>query len=409
MPALIPASNPAKTARVAVVAAGIVSPLGFGVEDTFVSLRESRDCVSPVTAFPVDRCRCQTAGQVPDSGLAEANRLHKHPERLHRVAQMMILALGEALAQAGDFEPDLTVMGTTSGGMTFGEQYYRSLSKTGTRARHTPSLIANYTPQKPVMDAQEAFGIGAPCQVIANACASGTNAIGHAFRCVQSGRYERVLAGGYDAISELVFVGFDSLQAATPDRCRPFDNGRSGLVLGEGAAVLALENLEAARRRGAKILGEIVGYGISTDNYHLTQPDPSGSGPLGAMEAALQSAGMNPDEIDYINAHGTATPFNDASEGKAIAELFNGVPVSSTKGMMGHSLGAAGAIEAVFSLLALRHQLLPPNINFRSGDAGLDLNIVANEATSGSVRTVLSNSFGFGGTNASIIMRSVPA
>src|SRR4051794_31927476 len=132
MPTLIPASNPAKTARVAVVAAGIVSPLGFGLKDTFVSLREARDCVSPVTAFPVDRCRCRTAGQVPNPGLAEANRLHKHPERLHRVAQMMILALGEALAQARDFEPDLTVMGTTSGGMTFGEQYYRSLSKTGT-------------------------------------------------------------------------------------------------------------------------------------------------------------------------------------------------------------------------------------------------------------------------------------
>ena len=409
MPPPISASNPAKPARVAVVAAGIVSPLGFGVEETFASLREARDCVSPVSAFPVDRCRCQTAGQVADARLAEANRLHDHPERLHRVAQMMILALGEALAQARDFRPELTVMGTTSGGMTFGEQYYRSLSPRGMPKRHAPSLIANYTQQKPIMDAQEAFDIGAPCQVIANACASGTNAIGHAFHCIRSGSYERVLAGGYDAISELVFVGFDSLQAATPDRCRPFDNGRTGLVLGEGAAVLALENLDTARKRGAPILAEVIGYGISTDNYHLTQPDPSGSGPRAAMEAALRSAGIGAGEIDYINAHGTATPFNDASEGKAIADLFNGVPVSSTKGMMGHSLGAAGAIEAVFSLLALRHQILPANINFRGGDAGLDLNIVANEAKPGPVRTVLSNSFGFGGTNASIIMRSIAA
>jgi len=379
------------------------------MEETLRSLREAKDCVSPVTAFPVDHCRCQTAGQVANGPLAEANEFTAHPERLHRVARMMIIALKEAIAQAGDFQPELTVVGTTSGGMTFGEQYYRGLKTNTASSRHAPTMIANYTPQKPVMDAQEAFGIGAPCQIIANACASGTNAIGHAFNCVRSGRYQRVLTGGYDAISELVFVGFDSLQASTPDRCRPFDAERSGLVLGEGAAILALENLEAAQARGANILAEVIGYGISTDNFHLTQPDPSGSGPRAAMEDALLSAGLVPDEIDYINAHGTATPFNDASEGKAIAELFVGVPVSSTKGMMGHSLGAAGAIEAVIGLLALQHQLLPANIHFRQGDAGLDLNIVANESKSGAIRTVLSNSFGFGGTNASVILRSVTA
>jgi 3-oxoacyl-[acyl-carrier-protein] synthase II len=256
------------------------------------------------------------------------------------------------------------------------------------------------------MDAQEAVGISAPCQVIANACASGTNAIGHAFECVRSGRYQRVLTGGYDAISELVFVGFDSLQAATPDKCRPFDAQRTGMVLGEGAAILALENLESARARGANILAEVVGYGLSTDNHHLTQPDPSGSGARSAMARALESAGLATSAIDYINAHGTATPFNDAAEGKAIAELFGRVPVSSTKGMMGHSLGAAGAIEAVISLIALRDQFLPPNINFRGADPTLELDIVANAARPAELRTVLSNSFGFGGTNASIILQS---
>ncbi len=409
MPDSSSSSPSPKGARVAVIGAGIVSPLGFGMEETLGALREAKDCVTPVTAFPVDRCRCQTAGQVGNGPLAGANPFTPHPERLHRVARMMILALKEALAQAGDFRPELTVVGTTSGGMTFGEQYYRGLKKNGHSSRHAPSLIANYTPQKPIMDAQEAFGITAPCQIIANACASGTNAIGHGFNCVRSGRYQRVLTGGYDAISELVFVGFDSLQAATPDLCRPFDRERSGLVLGEGAAILALENFEAAQKRGAKILAEVIGYGISTDNHHLTQPDPSGAGPRAAMEGALRSAGIEPGEVDYINAHGTATPFNDASEGKAIAELFDRIPVSSTKGMMGHSLGAAGAIEAVFSLLALRHQLLPPNINFRQCDSDFDLNIVANEAKTAPVRTVLSNSFGFGGTNASIILRSVAA
>ena len=248
-----------------------------------------------------------------------------------------------------------------------------------------------------------------PCQVIANACASGTNAIGHAFECVRSGRYQRVLTGGYDALSELVFTGFDSLQASTPKKCRPFDRHRAGMVLGEGAAILALENLELARKRGAPVLAEIVGYGISTDNFHITQPDPSGVGPRQAMERALQSAQISADEVDYINAHGTATIFNDAAEGKAISQLFNGVPVSSTKSMMGHSLGAAGAIEAVISLLALRHQFLPPNINFDALDDGLDLNVVANESRPAVVRMALSNSFGFGGTNASILIRRVEA
>jgi 3-oxoacyl-[acyl-carrier-protein] synthase II len=403
-----PSTQSTKTARVAVVAAGVVSPLGCGLGETSSSLREGRDCVTPVTSFEVERCRCKTAGQVPDSRLRVARDLSPRPERLHRVAQMMILALQETLAQDDGFQPELTVMGTTSGGMTFGETYYRALNGKAS-TRHAASLIANYTPQKPVMDAQEAFGITAPCQVIANACASGTNAIGHAFECVRSGRYQRVLAGGYDAISELVFVGFDSLQASTPELCRPFDSERTGMVLGEGAAALFLENLDAARARGAKILAEIIGYGISTDNYHLTQPNPSGSGARQAMESALRSAGIEASEIDYINAHGTATPFNDAAEGKAIVELFDGVPVSSTKGMMGHSLGAAGAIEAVISILALQHQLLPPNINFRKGDRDLDVNIIANHARTGQVRSVLSNSFGFGGTNASVILRSVTA
>ena len=178
--------------------------------------------------------------------------------------------------------------------MTFGEEYYRGLKGRRASTRRAASLIANYTPQKPVMDAQEAFGLSAPCQVIANACASGTNAIGHAFDCIRSGRYQRVLTGGYDALSELVFVGFDSLQASTPERCRPFDRERTGLVLGEGAAILLLENFESAQARGAKILAEIIGYGISTDNHHLTQPNPSGSGPRQAMEGALQSAGLPP-------------------------------------------------------------------------------------------------------------------
>jgi 3-oxoacyl-[acyl-carrier-protein] synthase II len=170
-----------------------------------------------------------------------------------------------------------------------------------------------------------------------------------------------------------------------------------------------LENLDLAQQRGAPVLAEVIGYGISTDNFHITQPEPSGSGARQAMERALQSANISAGEVDYINAHGTATVFNDAAEGKAISGLFNGVPVSSTKSMMGHSLGAAGAVEAIFCLLALQHQFVPSNINFGELDDDLDLNIVANEARSALLRTVLSNSFGFGGTNASILMHRFEA
>jgi 3-oxoacyl-[acyl-carrier-protein] synthase II len=395
-------------ARVAVVAAGVVSPLGFGLTETLDSLRNSRNCISPVTRFSVGQCRCKTAGQVSDDRLLATQAEAPRSRRLHRASHMMIQALAEVVAQEPQFEPELTVIGTTSGGMSYGEHYYRSLQQAGD-LRHAPTWIANYPAQKPVIDAQESFGISSPCQVIANACASGTNAIGHAFECVRSGRYQRVLAGGYDALSELVFTGFDSLQASTPEKCRPFDRHRTGMVLGEGAAILALENLDSAQRHGASVLAEIIGYGISTDNFHITQPDPSGIGPRQAMERAVQSAHVAENEIDYINAHGTATLFNDAAEGKAINRLFNGVPVSSTKSMMGHSLGAAGAIEAVVCLLALQHQFLPPNINFRAADDDLDLNIVANESRPAVLRTVLSNSFGFGGTNASILTRRFEA
>jgi 3-oxoacyl-[acyl-carrier-protein] synthase II len=320
---------------------------------------------------------------------------------------MMIQALQELVTQQPDFEPELTIVGTTSGGMSYGERYYRSLNGAGD-LRHAPTWISNYPSQKPVIDAQTAFGISAPCQVIANACASGTNAVGHAFECVRSGRYQRVLTGGYDALAEMVFVGFDSLQASTPEKCRPFDRHRSGMVLGEGAAVLALENLDSARERGAPVLAEIIGYGISTDNFHITQPEPSGIGARQAMERALESAHISAADVDYINAHGTATVFNDATEGKAISGLFNGVAVSSTKSMMGHSLGAAGAIEAVVCLLALQHQFLPANINFTNPDDDVDFNIVANESRPAAVDIALSNSFGFGGTNASLLMRKLP-
>ena len=317
---------------------------------------------------------------------------------------MLIAAIRELVQQDRGFAPECMVVGTTSGGMTFGESFFRSvIGKTSRKSQ--ASWLANYSPQKQLMDAQAAVGFAVPSQILANACASGTNAIGHAFSLVQGGQYRRVLCGGYDALSELVFTGFDALQASTPEKCRPFDKNRTGLVLGEGAALFALETWEDAVGRGAPILAKVTGYGISTDNHHLTQPHPSGIGPYQAMERALKSAGREATEIDYINAHGTATPFNDASEGAAIARIFgNRTPLSSTKAAMGHSLGAAGAIEAAFCVLALQDQFIPPNLNFQEPDPQWELDLVVNQARDARLDCVLSNSFGFGGTNATLVL-----
>jgi 3-oxoacyl-[acyl-carrier-protein] synthase II len=386
--------------RVAITAAGVVSPLGFGLDENAAALREGRDCVTPVTAFDVSKTRCKTAGQVEELRVADCGL--RREKRLHRASRMMIAAMREATARDAAFAPELLVIGTTSGGMSFGEEFHREVLA-GKKTRRRAAWLANYSPQKMVLDAMEAAGISAPMQIIANACASGTNAVGHAFSLVRSGLHRRVLCGGFDAISGLVFAGFDSLQASTPEKIRPFDKDRTGLVLGEGAALLALEAWDDAVARGAEILAEVTGYGISTDNFHLTQPHPSGIGPRQAMGRALADAGRAGGDVDYVNAHGTATAFNDATEGIAITQLCPGVAVSSTKSMMGHALGAAGAVEAVFSVLALRGQFLPPNINFRERDPEWDFEVVA-KARAARINCVLSNSFGFGGTNATIVM-----
>jgi 3-oxoacyl-[acyl-carrier-protein] synthase II len=318
---------------------------------------------------------------------------------------MVTMALREALTQTGAARPERLVIATSSGGMSNGEAYYREALRSVSR-RGFAQYVANYTPQKPVLDAMEALGLRLPSQILTNACSSGANAIGHAFELVRGGLHNCVVCGGYDPLAELVFVGFDSLQAATPEKIRPFDRGRTGLVLGEGAAVLVLEDEASVLDRGVEPLAELVGYGAATDTFHLTQPHPSGKGIQLAMERALAGAGLEPEKVDYINGHGTATPFNDATEGAAISALFpHRVPVSSTKSMMGHALGGAGAIEAAVCVLALRKQFLPPNLNFREPDPGWSFDVVANEARPAGINYALSNSIGFGGVNASLLFR----
>ena len=364
------------------------------------------DCVTPVSRFSVEQCRCKTAGQIDDGRTPGRQRPHdgRTSARLHRASHMITAALREMLASDPQFRPQTTIFGTTSGGMSFGEQYYRALHSHES-LRRSPELIANYPPQKPLIDGLTNCGLDGPHQIIANACASGTNAIGHAFHCVRSGRYERVLAGGYDAISELVFVGFDSLQASTPDKCRPFDRERTGMVLGEGAAVLALEEMESARRRGAQILGEITGYGLSTDNHHLTQPNPSGIGPRQAMRAALEDAGVRPERsrLHQCSRHGHAVQRRcrrarhlgviwQPRSGQ-FHEIDDGTLVRRGRRDRGRHLPAGHA-----------QRIMPPNLT-SAGRRGLDLNIVPRADRPESLNVTVSNSFGFGGTNASIVMR----
>ena len=378
---------------------GCVSPLGSGLAATRKALRAGVDGISEVRVFSASGFRAKSAGQVPEVG--PWGQAPCGWECWPRATRLVHAALGEALASRPGFEPELVVAGTTSGGMDFGEFFLRGLSS-GMSARDARRWVLGYLPQQPVIEGLKAFGLAAPVRVVSNACASGTNALCLAASAIRSGSYSRVLAIGFDALSEMVFAGFDALRASTDDMCRPFDAGRTGLALGEGAACFCLE--EARRVPPGTARASIPGWGLANDNHHLTQPDPAGTGPHLSMQRALSDAGW--ETVDYINAHGTGTPFNDASEAAAIRAVCPEVPVSSTKGMTGHALGAAGAIEAAFCLLAMESGFLPPNINLRESDSGL--NIVANTARDSDVRRTMSNSFGFGGANATILLERAP-
>lgn len=379
---------------VSITSVGCVSPLGLGMEETISSLRDGKTGIGPVRLFSVEGCQCRTAGQVDERLKETAAAIAPTARRWTRAAQMVLVAMAEALEGCPGFVPDVVVIGTTSGGMALGEEFFRALASQRGVA-HATRRVRSYVPHQPVIDALRVFGCDAPVRIISNACASGSNALGIGRQLIRDGVARRVLAGGYDAIAELVFAGFDCLKASTPEICRPFDSQRTGLALGEGAAMFCLQP-------GNEEL-QITGYGSAIDTHHLTQPHPSGRGPEQAMLRALHDAGLPASEIDYVNAHGTGTPLNDSSEGRAILNLCPEAPTSSTKSMTGHALGAAGAIEAAFSLAALKEGFLPPNINFREGDRDMPLNIVS-VSRPARLRHVLSNSFGFGGSNASIIL-----
>ncbi len=398
--------------RVVVTGAGIITPLGTGWLSNQEGFRNGRQAFSPVSLFDASRQRTKIAAEVVLPKTPPVSRLSaKEFNRIDRAGKMLLWAAIEAWQQSGwaaTEEEIPIVLGTTSGGMTLGQDFYRQAFGPGRSTRLQSTRITHYQPQRQALDVMDAIGFSGPVSIIANACASGSNAIGHAFEMIRSGQYTRAVSGGYDAISQLVFAGFDSLQALSPTGARPFHLRRDGLTLGEGAAVLCLEELDSALNRRAQIHGEILGYGSATDVSHLTQPHPDGDAALATMQAACKMGRVEPHDIGYLNAHGTGTLLNDSSEARAIArwagDEARNLPVSSTKAGIGHLLGAAGAIEAVVCLMALEGQWLPPQGPTEEVDPNCNFPLVVCPQDR-QFNLALSNSFGFGGANASLLFR----
>ena len=396
--------------RVVITGVGIITPLGAGWHCNQEGFRSGKQAFGPVSLFDATRQRTKIAAEVVLPEIPAASRPSiREFNRIDRAGKMLLWAAIEAWQQSGwaATEQEIPiVLGTTSGGMTLGQDFYRQAFGPGLSTRLQSTRITHYQPQRQALDVMDALGFSGPVSIISNACASGSNAIGHAFEMVRSGQYTRAISGGYDSISQLVFAGFDSLQALSPTGARPFHLRRDGLTLGEGAAVLCLEELDSALNRGARIHGEILGYGSATDVSHLTQPHPDGDAAVATMQAACKMGRVGPRDIGYLNAHGTGTLLNDSSEARAIARWAGddarNLPVSSTKAGIGHLLGAAGAIEAVVCLMALAGQWLPPQGPTDEVDPNCNFPLVVSPQDR-EFSLALSNSFGFGGANASLL------
>lgn len=406
--------------RVVVTGMGVVTPLGNDLNSTWDGLVNGRSGIGRITRFDASDYPSQIAGEVkgfdPDP-YVDKKEQKKMDMFIHyaMAAGQMAMEDSGVVVDASNRERVGVIVSSGIGGLPAIEKYHKILLERGARKVSPffiPMVLIN------LASGQIAIRHGArgPNTSIVTACATGTHSIGEAFRLIQRNDADVMIAGGAEStICPLGIAGFSSMRALStrnhePERAsRPFDAERDGFVIGEGAGVLILEELELARKRGAKIYAEVTGYGLTGDAYHITSPAPEGEGAARCMEMALKDAGMNPDDIDYINAHGTSTPFNDEFETMAIKTVFGGhartLAVSSTKSMTGHLLGAAGGVEAVFMAMTIKDGILPPTINYEVPDPACDLDYVPNEARRVPVRAALSNSLGFGGTNATLVMR----
>jgi 3-oxoacyl-[acyl-carrier-protein] synthase II len=405
--------------RVVVTGMGIISPLGFGLNENWTAITEGRSGVGLISKFDADPFSVKIAGEV--KGFTPEDHInHKDVKKMDTFIHYALVSSQLALKDSGyevnesNAERTGVLVGVGLGGLPAIEKFHDLYKEKGVR-KITPFFIPMLIPN--LASGQISIHIGAkgPNTCVVTACATGTHSIGDAAKLIQYGEADAMIAGGTESvITPLAVGGFAAAKALSTRNedpqgaSRPFDKDRDGFVIGEGCGVVVLEELEIAKKRGAKIYGEIIGYGLNSDAYHITATDPEGKGAARCMELALKNGGINKEDIDYINAHGTSTGA-DATETIAIKSVFGDkarqLAISSTKSMTGHLLGAAGGVEAIFSLMALKHGVLPPTINYTTPDPECDLDYVPNQAREKKIELALSNSFGFGGTNGVLIFK----
>lgn len=409
--------------RVVVTGLGALTPLGNDVESTWKNAVAGVSGVGPITRVDSSEYTAKVAAELKDFNIEDYME-KKEARKMARFTQYAVVAAQKALEDSrleitDEIAPRVGVwVGSGIGGLETFEEQFEVYSNKGAR-RVSPFFVPMMIPDMATGQISIALGAKGVNSCTVTACATGTNSIGDAFKVIQRGDADAMITGGTEApLTKMSFAGFCANKALStnPDpetASRPFDKNRDGFVMGEGAGIVVLEELEHALKRGATIYAEIVGYGSTGDAYHITAPAPNGEGGVRAMKEPIRDAGLSVEEIDYINAHGTSTPYNDKFETMAIKEVFgehaNQLAISSTKSMTGHLLGAAGGVEAIFSVLAIKDSVIPPTINLETPDEECDLDYVANEARSKEVQVALSNSLGFGGHNATIIFKKYEA
>jgi len=409
-----------ETRRVAVTGLGILSPLGIGIAENWAAVSQGKSGIAPITRFDTSQFAAKIAGEVKNfnpQDYIDPKEIKKMDTFLHYslAAGQMAVEDSGLVIDDNNAERVGVLVGSGLGGLATIEKYHSILLEKGPRKISPffiPMLIVNLAPGHISMH----FGCKGPNSSIVTACATGNHSIGAAFKIIQRGDADAMIAGGVEAtITPLAVGGFCAMKALStrndePERAsRPFEKERDGFVMAEGAGLLVMEEMETAKKRGAEIHAEITGFACNADAHHITAPSPGGEGAARCMRLALKDASMNDTDLDYINAHGTSTQMNDLSETQGMKAVFKehakDVAISSTKSMTGHLLGAAGGVESVFSVLALKNGVIPPTINYETPDPECDLDYVPNQARERKIKTVMSNSFGFGGTNATLIFK----
>jgi 3-oxoacyl-[acyl-carrier-protein] synthase II len=407
--------------RVVVTGIGMVTPLGTGVEKNWEAVCAGKSGLGPITKFDASAFPCQIAGEVKDfksEDFMDKQHIRRFDVFIHFGIASARMAMEDSRLKIDSSNCHRVgcITGSGLGGLAMIEHFHKLMLEKGPgriSPFFIPGIIANMLPGQIAIE----FGAKGPNLSIETACAASSHAIGEAFRMVQEGYADVMITGGAEAvITPLAVGGFCSMRALStrnhdPERAsRPFEMERDGFVMGEGSGILVLEEMNKALERGAHIYGEVGGYGLSGDAYHISAPAPDGDGAISCMSMAIKNAGLKPEDVDYINAHGTSTKLNDLSETLAIKALFGEhaykVAISSTKSMTGHLLGGTGGIEAIYSLLAIKHGIIPPTINYDTPDPECDLDYVPNKARKTDVKVAMSNSFGFGGTNATVLFKA---